>query len=84
MLVADGEDTGRNRCRERLPVARRGETSRGARGCARAVVRDADQDGVQQPAFRRRRQPIVMQQKIRSVNVECRISSRTSCPRTLM
>ena len=63
VLVADREDAGGDRGGQRLAVARRGEPRRRARRRAGAVIGDADQDRVEQPAFARRRQPLVMQQE---------------------
>ena len=63
VLVADGEDAGRDRRRRRLAIAGRREPRRGARRRAGAVVRRPDQDRVDQPALGRRRQPLVMQQE---------------------
>src|SRR5436305_4740417 len=54
VLVADGQNAGCDRRRQRLPVARNRQASRRTRRRAGAMIRDADEDRVHQPAFTNR------------------------------
>ena len=65
VFVADREDAGGDRRRQRLPVARRGEARGGAGRRAGAVIGHADEHGVEQLPLARVRQPPAMQQEDR-------------------
>ena len=63
VLVADRQNTGCHRGRQRLTISRRGEPRGRAGRRTGAMVRDANEDGVEDATFARRRHTIVMQQE---------------------
>ena len=63
VFVADREHAGPNSGGERLAVARRGQSSGCARGRARPVVGNTNQDRIDKATLSGRRQPIVVEQE---------------------
>ena len=51
MFVAHGEQASRHGCRQRLTVAGRGQACGGARRRARAMIRHAGEDCIEQVPF---------------------------------
>ena len=65
VIVTDGEDAGGNRRREGLAIPGGGQPRGRAGGSTRAVIGNADQDGIEELAFAGRRQAAAMQQENR-------------------